>query len=174
MDHGPHSAPQQDHHGDQAEHPATLTPKEAGRLLGVSDERVRQMLEAGELVGEKVNGRWRADANDVHRLVRERGEPRPKKPKDNPDRGELVEVLRQQLEDIRADRDAWREQARRNDHIIAALTQRVPEIQAPSQADEDAPGEPHSPGPTSTPTGTTQSPQTATSRPFWRRIFGNG
>jgi excisionase family DNA binding protein len=56
----------------------TYTPLEAGRILGVSDERIRQMVESGELAGEKHGGRWQVDQRAVHDLLHERGSPRPK------------------------------------------------------------------------------------------------
>ncbi len=45
------------------------------------------------------------------------------------DRDELVELLRAQLEDLRADRDAWREQARRSDYLASAAMDRTRELE---------------------------------------------
>jgi hypothetical protein len=51
-----------------------------------------------------------------------------------------VELLRAQLEDLRADRDAWRDQARRSDYMASAaldrtreLEGRLRELEAPSE-----------------------------------------
>ncbi len=54
------------------------TPSEAARILSrsgktVSERRVRQMLQAGEIAGERLeNGRWRIPQGAVHELLEER------------------------------------------------------------------------------------------------------
>ncbi len=53
MDRTPQNGPEDQ---DQAEPGETYTPLEAGRVLGVSDERIRQLVEAGEIEGEKRAG----------------------------------------------------------------------------------------------------------------------
>ena len=75
MAEAPHNGPQPQAH-DQAE---TYTPKEAGRILGITDERIRQMLEAKELEGEKRGGRWHVYQWSVHHALKDRGSPRTKK-----------------------------------------------------------------------------------------------
>ncbi len=53
------------------------SPVEASRVLGVSDRRVRQLLESGELEGgQDASGRWRAPRRAVHAMLEERGSPR--------------------------------------------------------------------------------------------------
>jgi excisionase family DNA binding protein len=54
----------------------TYTPLEAGRVLGVSDERIRQLVEAGEIEGEKRGGRWHVFTWSVHHQLERRGSPR--------------------------------------------------------------------------------------------------
>jgi hypothetical protein len=75
-------------------------------------------------------------------------------------RYELIAMLRDQLE---AEREANRE----NRRIIAALASRIPEIEAP----RDEPGSSESGG---EPPDSGDPPQTeeATSRPWWRKMFG--
>jgi len=58
-------------------------------------------------------------------------------------RDDLVELLRAQLEDLRTDRDAWRDQARRSDYMASAamdrtreLESRIRQLEAPSEARE--------------------------------------
>jgi excisionase family DNA binding protein len=57
------------------------TVPEAAKLLGVSGSRVRQLLTAGELEGERdpMSDRWRVSRAAVHARREERGtrEPRP-------------------------------------------------------------------------------------------------
>jgi len=62
---------------------------------------------------------------------------------------------------------AVREANRENRRIIAALTSRIPEIEAP----ERTPESPESHGPRD-PTEGSGDPQEAAQRPWWRRIFG--
>jgi hypothetical protein len=77
------------------------------------------------------------------------------------------------IEDVREQLEAEREANRENRRLIAALTSRIPELEAP------APSEPResdmSPGPSRTPsrthTDTASDAQTATQRPWWRRVF---
>ncbi len=65
MDTGPHNGSQ---HRDEGE---TYSPVEAGRVLGVSDERIRQLIEAGEIEGEKRAGRWHVFRWSVHDALKE-------------------------------------------------------------------------------------------------------
>jgi septal ring factor EnvC (AmiA/AmiB activator) len=56
------------------------TPAEAERLLArtdkpISERRIRQMLQAGELEGHRdEQGRWHVAQHEVHRLIEERRE----------------------------------------------------------------------------------------------------
>ena len=75
MAEAPHNGLQPRAHGQDE----TYSPKEAGRILGITDERIRQMLEAGELEGEKRGGRWHVYQWSVHHALRDRGSPRTKK-----------------------------------------------------------------------------------------------
>ncbi len=45
-------------------------------MLGVSSERIRQLLEAKEIEGEKRGGRWRVYRASVHDQLERRGSPR--------------------------------------------------------------------------------------------------
>jgi len=67
----------------------------------------------------------------------------------------LVELLRAQLEDVRADRDAWRDQARRSDYMASAALDRTRELESRIRELEAPQGEPESPlgrGSTESPT----------------------
>lgn len=48
------------------------TAEEAGAVLNLSARRVRQMLAAGELLGERVGGVWLVDALDLAAVARRR------------------------------------------------------------------------------------------------------
>ncbi len=74
------------------------TPAEAARLLGrtdkpISERRIRQMLQAGELEGRKDdNRRWHVAQHEVHRLIQERRQTTPETPSGGPERsGDLLD-----------------------------------------------------------------------------------
>jgi vacuolar-type H+-ATPase subunit I/STV1 len=80
---------------------ATYSPVEAGRVLGVSDERVRQLIEAGEIAGEKRSGRWHVFKASVHDALKERGSPRRKRsPESVEDAAHEAAELRSRVEDL--------------------------------------------------------------------------
>lgn len=55
----------------------TPLPTQAARVLGISDRRVSQMLEAGELEGERdASGKWWIPQRVVHGALEDRGSPR--------------------------------------------------------------------------------------------------
>jgi hypothetical protein len=87
------------------------------------------------------------------------------------DRDELIAELRARIEDLRTDRDAWRDQARRSDYMASAamdrtreLESRIRELAAPR--DEREPSV--SPAANDTPTEAPAEAQTATERPQQR------
>jgi hypothetical protein len=47
-----------------------------------------------------------------------------------------IESLGHQIESLEHDREEWKEEARRKDHIIMALTQRIPELEAAEESRE--------------------------------------
>lgn len=61
----------------------TYTPREAERILAradkpLSERRIRQMLQAGELEGyQDETGRWHVARHEIHRMLEERRESQP-------------------------------------------------------------------------------------------------
>jgi hypothetical protein len=53
-----------------------LTPAEAGRLLGRSPARVREMLRRGELTQEWVDGRWLIPVGEINQILNPSSESR--------------------------------------------------------------------------------------------------
>lgn len=50
-----------------------LSTEEAGEALGLTDGRIRQMLRAQELIGEKLGRRsWAIPSSEIDRLKRQR------------------------------------------------------------------------------------------------------
>ena len=164
-----------------------FAPSRAAQVLGVSKRRVLQLLERGELAGDKdPKGRWliaRADlfALQERREQEQRQRPGPKSEQSpageaNP---ELVEVLREQVEDLRGRLDVADQRDREQRRIIAALTSRIPELPS-APASPEARESDVSPGPTRTypessagPQSSPQARQTEEQRPWWRRILGS-
>jgi hypothetical protein len=120
-----------------------LDLREAAEVLDTSVDAVRKRIARGTLKSEKADGKvyvWLDDGaprSDTEALISSKDE--------------TIAVLREQLE---AERQAHAE-ARR---IIAGLVERVPALEAPSEAAADTPGPPE-----------TETP--AEPRPWWRRIF---
>jgi excisionase family DNA binding protein len=168
------------------------TPMQAAHILRLTPTRVRQLLQSGELEGERDEaGHWLIPARLVHeRLERLRRESFLEAVGYDPSSGremrELVEVLRSQVEMLRAELDEAHAANRENRRIIAALTQRIPELetpQEPSGAPETASGPPDkgdvSPATREPQTGAERPRDTAEFpvrggllRPWWRRVFG--
>src|SRR5215218_10456201 len=133
------------------------TVAEAAEILGISAEAVRGRIRRGTLSVEREGGA-------VYVLLE--GEPQgrttadqSRTTADQPD--DRTDALIAELQDrVRSLEEANRE----NRRIIAALTSRIPAIEAPETV-EDAPesAEPH-PG--------AGEAQEAVQRPWWRRVFG--
>jgi hypothetical protein len=145
---------------DPTENQQRLTVHDAARKLGVSEDAVRMRIKRGKLSSDKEGGRLYVLLDD---------EPTTEPTTDRTD--ELIEELRgrvQSLEDqLGQERDANRE----NRRIIAALTSRIPAIEAPSderESRETVEEEPERAEPRS---GTVGS-QEGAHRPWWRRVFG--
>jgi hypothetical protein len=114
------------------------------------------MLRAGDLEGippEESGARgWRIPAAVVEK--RRRNAPRKEQaPPGDPHAAELVEVLREQVEDLRARLDREQEANRENRRLLAAALERIPELEAPREPSEaEEPREsPESTGPTRIP-----------------------
>jgi hypothetical protein len=81
----------------------TYTPIEAGRVLGVSGERIRQLIDAGDLSGEKRAGRWHVYRMSVHHQLEQRGSPRARRSRERTphESGEdAARELRLRVEDL--------------------------------------------------------------------------
>ena len=159
------------------------TPAEAALVLRVSPTRVRQLLQDGELEGEHDEvGHWLIPARAVHdRLEHLRRESFLEAVSYDPSIvhvvQERVEVLGAQVEMLRAELEEAHAANRENRRIIAALTQRIPELEPPDEQDvpqvlpqapvtaADQPGG-------SQPRPDTPSQPASVARPWWRRVFG--
>ena len=163
---------------------------QAALIFRVSPTRVRQLLQEGELEGERDEaGHWLIPARAVHdRLERLRRESFMEAVGYDPlsvrEMRGLVEDLREQVRYLRSILSEEREARRRADTIIAqltqvnaALTQRIPEIEAPRE--QEAPHEPlGNPQSADEEQGSAElhpggeDTKDGTERPWWRRMLG--
>jgi hypothetical protein len=139
--------------------------REAALLLGISKDAVRQRIRRGTMRSEKgedgrvyvfVDETVYASTDSVHGL--QVGED----PRDL-----LIAQLQSEVE-------AWREESRRKDHIIAGLVERIPPQLEPPPAERESPEssaeEPVEPTPSEPGRGPMAE---GTERvPWWRRMFG--
>jgi len=146
---------------DHTPHEHRLTVNRAAELLGISAEAVRARINRGTLQKEKDEDgtvyvrmdadQMRTDGADTndHTLPESKA----------------FQLMQEQVDYLRHQLEVWQDEARRKDHIIAALTERIPELEAPESATRASD--------TAKPRSATEEQQAATSRPWWRRLFGS-
>jgi peptidoglycan hydrolase-like protein with peptidoglycan-binding domain len=154
----------------------------AAERLGISKEAVRKRISRGTLTSAKY-------PDGTVRVYIPASSTASSTAPETVGRDELVELLRAQLEDLRADRDAWRDQARRSDYMATAamdrtreLESRLRELDAPATQEPTEAPAPVEEGPKraeAEPQPVTAGPQTAPQRPqgvtlrgLRRRILG--
>jgi hypothetical protein len=152
--------------------PLRATVEEAAKILGTSENAVRKRLERGTLASEKVDGVRYVLLLDTDMPQHARGTS-----------GDPVTVMSGDLALIQAHLDSMQEQVgylkavvqtrdeelRRKDHIIAALTERIPELEAPREASQTVRTAPEGTGKGEVPSEARPPP---TQRSFWARLFG--
>jgi hypothetical protein len=145
-----------------------LPLREAADALGMSKDALRQRVRRGTIPAEKGEDGRVYVYLDASADATVNGQPGHVITPDDALNAELrarVESLERQLEQAN-------ERDRENRRIIAALTQRIPEIEAPSER-SGAPVPPDAPGPSDTPTAASGERQEAAERvSWWRRMFG--
>lgn len=159
--------------------PRRVSVPEAALLLGISEDAVRSRLRRRTLRKEKTpDGTVYVILNDssaADRPPTSTDQPTTGQATDQPDAQAMLELMRDQVEMLRDQLDQERAANRENRRIIAALVQRVPELEARTPT-ESPRAEPHAPESaaegTQTPE-TTASPEAVTERrSWWRRLFG--
>ncbi len=144
-----------------------VSVEDAARILGISENAVRKRIERGTLESERdgdaryvlLEGDMPQHANDM--------------PDGMPDTIALMQAhldsLAGQIAFLRMELEARTEEARRKDHIIMSLTQRVPELEAA----RDEPQAPETSVETSGSGDVPPEPENAAQpRSWWRRFFG--
>ena len=151
-----------------------FTVQEAARRLGVKEDAIRKRLQRGTLKHEK-------DPNDGRVYVyldttQDGSQDTSQDTAEDASYDALVEVLYDQVSYLKAviqtrdhELEARTEELRRKDHIIAALTERIPELEAPASEAAEPRGSPEtaSEGP-----GGVED-RGEEERSWWRRLFGS-
>ena len=130
------------------------TPQQAAELLGISVEAVRQRIRRGTLRSEK--------GQDGSVWVYLDGSVRDTDSVQTVDQTLYTTHLETEIAYLRQQLEQANERDREQRRIIAALTQRIPELEAPSEPRESS--VPKSEGDAPTPE---EPPRT-----WWRRLFG--
>ena len=113
-----------------------LTVQEAARRLGISQDAVRQRIRRGSMRHDKDDkGRVYVylDLTDTHLTgVHDASQDAVH----YASRNELITELRDRVRFLEAELTDRKEESRRKDHIIAALTQRIPQLEPASEPRE--------------------------------------
>ena len=137
-----------------------LSVPDAAKRLGISEGALRQRINRGTIEHEKDGqGRVYVFVQDTHTEQHD---------EQYSDLSMVVEILRDQVEHLRRELAEEREANRENRRLLAAALERIPELEAPSEARESpeaASEEPDKGAPPPPPTGEER-------RSWWRRLFG--
>jgi hypothetical protein len=140
------------------------TVSEAAEILGISAEAVRGRVRRGTIPVEREGGTVYVliEGTESNRTIGDQSRTTDDRPSDRTD------LLIAELQDrVRSLEEANRE----NRRIIAALTSRIPAIEAPAEtpeASETVKEEPER----AEPRPATGGAEEGTQRPWWRRMFG--
>ncbi len=156
-----------------------VTVDEAAKLLGTSANALRKRIERGTIKSEKVDGVRYVLLSDID-IPQHTGDAPGGMPHDSagPSHNSatgmsaFVDSLEDQVDYLRRQLEVWQEEARRKDHIIAALTERIPELEPAREASSEQRESPQTP---SEQQGNgTAHPEDggAEKRSWWKRFFG--
>ena len=117
-----------------------LTVQEAARHLGISQDAVRQRIRRGSMRHDKDDkGRVYVylDLTDTRPTdVHDASQDAVHDAVHDASRNELITELRDRVRFLEAELTDRKEESRRKDHIIAALTQRIPQLEPASEPRE--------------------------------------
>jgi len=156
--------------------PLRATVEEAAKILGTSENAVRKRIERGTLPSEKVDGvRYVLlfDSDMPQHATDTAGDSVTDMPTDMPHDLALMQAhldsMQEQVSYLKAVVQTRDEELRRKDHIIAALTERIPELEPPREASREAR---ESPRTTSEEPSATSPPPDEEHPSWWKRFFG--
>jgi hypothetical protein len=144
-----------------------LTVAQAATRLGITEGAVRSRIKRGTLRTDKEGGTvfvlW-GDGTSQANQSTNTSVPS--------DQSALIEALRDQIEDLRRERNEWREQARITDRLLSSAMERIPAIEAPQEASESTETGEEAPDRAAGPHSATGGAQEgARRRSWWRRVF---
>jgi hypothetical protein len=144
--------------GDESKH---YTVSEAARVLGITEAAVRARINRGKLESEKVENTVyvRLDSDTT--------------PVNSGDQTALVEALRDQVGMLKQQLNTEQAASAELRRIIAALTSRIPELEAPRQEPQEAPTEDTEQPSRVESQAAVRQAQEGTERPWWRKMFGS-
>ena len=137
-----------------------LTLQDAAQELGITPDALRQRIRRGQYHSTKEDGRVYVYLNLDRTETEHNVQVEP---------NALISEIQARVQLLEQELERAHERDRENRRIIAALTQRIPELEAPSEPRE-SPTEPAQPRPS--PTGPPEAETPADPRPWWRRVFG--
>jgi excisionase family DNA binding protein len=155
--------------------PIRATVDEAAQLLGTTANALRKRIERGTIRSEKVDGVRYVLLSDID-MPQHAGDTAADMPHDSAapshdtatDMSAFVDSLEEQVDYLRRQLEVWQEEARRKDHIIAALAERIPAIEAAPEPQERPETASKHEG-----NGTAHEDNGGAEKPsWWRRFFG--
>jgi len=164
--------------GDVSE-PTRVTVDEAAKLLKTSANALRKRIERGTIKSEKVDGVRYVILSDRD-MPQHAGDAPSGMPHDSAGTSHdsaagmsaFVDSLEDQVDYLRRQLEVWQEEARRKDHIIAALTERIPELEPTREASSE-PREYRQAPLEKQVDGTIPPEDVAAEKPsWWQRFFG--
>ena len=151
--------------------PLRATVEEAAKILGTSENAVRKRIERGTLASEKADGvRWVLLLDsDIPQHARDTaGDSATGMSGDLALMQAHLDSMQEQVGYLKAVVQTRDEELRRKAHIIAALTERIPELAAPRKASQAARTASEGTGKGEVPS---EEKPPSTQRSFWARIF---
>jgi excisionase family DNA binding protein len=156
--------------------PLRATVEEAAKILGTSENAVRKRIERGTLPSEKVDGvRYvlLLDSDIPQHAADTAGGSVTDMSTDMPHDLALMQAhldsMQEQVSYLKAVVQTRDEELRRKDHIIAALTERIPELEPPREASSETREAPRM---TSENHSGTSPPPDEEHASWWKRFFG--
>jgi len=144
---------------DAAKH---YTVSEAARVLGITEAAVRARINRGKLESEKVDNTVYVRLDSDATLV------------NAGDQTALVEALRDQVSMLKQQLNTEQAASGELRRIIAALTSRIPELEAPRQEPPEASTEDtEQPVRVESQAAVGREAQEDAERPWWRRMFSS-
>jgi len=138
-----------------------VTIAEAAEMLGITRDGVRKRIRRNSIS-------WEEDSDGTVYVYVDASATAEDESADTSGQEQLVEVMREQIEHLKEQLNRADERDKENRRIIAALTQRIPELEAPRET-RGSPLTDEEVSPSGSP-GDTQEPQRR-ERSWWRRFF---